>query len=46
MILIPLVLFVCLEAGLRVAGVGYSTEIATQQTVNGKDRYCYNLKLG
>ena len=46
MIAVPLILFACLELGLRLGGVGYSTEIATKQTVNGTDRYCYNLKLG
>ncbi len=46
MIGIPLILFACLELGLRIGGFGYSTEIATRQPVNGKDRYCYNLKLG
>jgi tetratricopeptide (TPR) repeat protein len=46
MIGLPLVLFVCLELGLRVFGFGYSTEIATKQTVDGKSRYCYNTKLG
>jgi len=46
MILVPLILFVCVEAGLRLAGFGYSTDIAIKQNVNGKDRYCYNQKLG
>ena len=46
MIAVPLILFAGLELGLRLGGVGYSTEIATKQTVNGSDRYCYNLKLG
>lgn len=46
MIGIPLVLFICLEAGLRLGGFGYSAEIATKQTVGGTPRYCYNQKLG
>lgn len=46
MILVPLILFVCVEAGLRLVGFGYSTSIAIKQNVNGKDRYCYNQKLG
>ncbi len=46
MIGIPLILFACLELGLRIGGFGYSTEIATKQKVNSIDRYCYNQKLG
>lgn len=44
--LIPLVFFVCIEAALRIAGVGYPTEIVTKRTVNGKDRYCDNQRMG
>jgi tetratricopeptide (TPR) repeat protein len=43
---LPLILFGCLELGLRLGGFGYSTEIATKQKVNGRELYCYNTKLG
>ncbi len=46
MIGIPLTLFICVEIGLRLTGFGYSTDIATKQTVNGTERYCYNQRLG
>lgn len=45
-IILPLILFSCLEAGLRLAGFGYSTDIAIKQKVGGTVRYCYNMKLG
>ena len=43
---VPLILFGCLELGLRLTGFGYSTDIATKQTVGGAERYCYNQILG
>ncbi len=46
MILVPLVLFVCLELGLRAAGFGYSTDIAIKQKVGDRKLYCSNMKLG
>jgi tetratricopeptide (TPR) repeat protein len=46
MVGLPLILLACLELGLRLVGFGYSTDIATKQTVDGKSRYCYNTKLG
>jgi tetratricopeptide (TPR) repeat protein len=45
-IAVPLLLLALLPLGLRVAGVGYSKEIATVQLVGGRERYCSNPKLG
>ncbi len=42
-VLIPLLIIAMVEAGLRVAGVGYSTDLLTPCTVRSKPASCYNL---
>ncbi len=42
-ILLPLVLLGLIEAGLRLSGVGYSTDLTVPCTVQGKAAACYNL---
>ena len=42
-ILIPVVVLVMVEAGLRVAGVGFSTSLLVPCTVKASPASCYNL---
>jgi len=42
-VLIPVVVLVILELGLRAAGVGYSTDLLVPCTVRGTPANCYNL---
>ncbi len=42
-ILVPLVLMVILEVGLRIAGVGYNTDLLVPCTLQGAPANCYNL---
>ena len=42
-ILGPLVLLVLTEAGLRLSGVGYSTDLTVPCTIHGRAASCYNL---
>jgi len=42
-ILAPLLLIGLVEAGLRVGGIGFPTDVTTSCTVRGKAANCYNL---
>lgn len=42
-LLVPLLLVVLAEVGLRIANVGYSTDLLSPCTVQGKATSCYNL---
>lgn len=42
-VVIPLALVVVVEIGLRIFGVGYSTELLQPCTVHGRPASCYNL---
>ncbi len=42
-ILAPLLLIGLVEAGLRVGGIGFPTDVTTPCTVRGKAANCYNL---
>jgi len=42
-ILIPLAVFAVVEASLRLAGVGFSTDLLVPCTVKGSPASCYNL---
>ena len=42
-ILVPLVILGTIELGLRIAGVGYSTDLLVPCTVRGTQASCYNL---
>jgi len=42
-ILVPLLLLVAIEAGLRLFGVGYSTDLTVPCTAQGRAASCYNL---
>ncbi len=42
-ILAPLLLIGLVEAGLRVGGIGFPTDVTTPCTVKGKAANCYNL---
>ena len=42
-VLVPLLILVLVELGLRVFGVGYPTELTQPCTVHGKPAACYNL---
>jgi tetratricopeptide (TPR) repeat protein len=42
-ILVPVVILVILEVSLRIAGVGYSTDLLVPCTVRGTPASCYNL---
>ena len=41
--LVPLVLLMIVELGLRVAGVGFDTELLQPCTIQGRPAACYNL---
>ncbi len=43
MVIVPLVLLVATEIGLRMFGVGYSTDLTTPCTVQSQAASCYNL---
>jgi tetratricopeptide (TPR) repeat protein len=43
---LPLIILLVLELGLRVIGVGYPTSIAVPCTVKDEDYYCNNTKFG
>jgi tetratricopeptide (TPR) repeat protein len=42
-ILVPVLLLVVIESGLRLFGVGFSTELTVPCTLQGKPAACYNL---
>jgi tetratricopeptide (TPR) repeat protein len=42
-VLAPLFLLVLLEAGLRLGGIGYSTDVLVPCTIQGHAAACYNL---
>ena len=42
-IVVPILLLVLIEAGLRMFGVGYSTDVTEPCTVQGHPASCYNL---
>ena len=42
-VLAPILLLVLVEAGLRVGGVGFSTDVTVPCTVQGRPASCYNL---
>jgi tetratricopeptide (TPR) repeat protein len=42
-VLIPIVVLLAVEVGLRVSGVGYSTELMQPCTIQGHPASCYNL---
>lgn len=42
-VLVPIVLIILIEAGLRIAGAGYNPELLTPCTVKGAPASCYNL---
>ncbi len=42
-VIVPLLVLGLLEAGLRLAGVGYATTLLTPCTVQGRPASCYNL---
>ncbi len=46
LVLVVVVVTTCLVVGLKNGGYGKSIEIATQQMVGGKPRYCANVQLG
>ena len=39
----PLLLLGLVEAGLRISGVGYPTEVTVPCTIQGRPAFCYNL---
>jgi len=45
-VLVPLLLFGLLEVVLRIAGYGFPTTSIVRCEVNGKKRYCDNVKFG
>ena len=40
---VPLLLLLVVEAGLRIGGVGFPTDVTTPCTVKGRAAHCYNL---
>src|SRR5664280_2110269 len=42
-ILVPILLLGAMELGLRLLGVGYSTDLTQPCTVHGRPAACYNL---
>ena len=44
-IVIPILLFLVLEAGLRLAGYGYPTSLTLRCKANNIDSYCSNLRF-
>jgi tetratricopeptide (TPR) repeat protein len=42
-VLAPVILVVLIEGALRLAGVGFSTDVTTACTMQGKSASCYNL---
>ncbi len=42
-LLLPLIILVVIELGLRIAGVGYNTDLLVPCTVHGRPAKCYNL---
>ena len=43
--IVPVLLFVFLEIGLRIIGYGYPTSLAIRQKANGVESYCSNIKF-
>ncbi|MHC4430979.1 MAG: hypothetical protein ACYTBS_03995, partial [Planctomycetota bacterium] len=43
---LPLLICLILELGLRIAGAGYATSVAVRCRIDGRDYYCNNTRFG